>query len=1080
MSFQSSPTASKRRPPLGTLPNAAAAAGTTRRSSLAKPSISSDIPLDEGASPAQKKARRSASKRVSFGGEQIKLFNNEHNAEWDDSPPSLAQPLLSPAPQHPPSSPSPQRDAAADSPRRSPRRSPRVAKRQASPARLGNGDEDDSGLAFDDADVRGMRSSSPSANYATDSMFMDEDVAAGVAPSRLSGIYGDDPTVVIPIPRPAFASSGSVDRSASIFRRDSMQSTQSNLSDGDDITLQMTGIGGLISMDEPAGAETSRPSESPALSSGGGSPFASVAEVELSMNGGDIALGDSSNGAPCARILDVDESANAETSRPGLKSQALSPGGGSPFATVAEVEMSMDDDDVTLGPTSNLLGTLVEVDEAGAGPGTIRRMVESSHVEHDQIPEVKPAIERPVLPEMRQLFVADHTGDDDTTIHYHDDPATELASKPSVSEPPMKEDIAEKALQEIAALEDAKNDMETTQAKISIPVPEEVPAYRDIATPESISNPIARKSPAKEALQVKPAEESVGYQDAGTGHESAMTKMVIPPDEEVKPAEGAVGCQDAGTGHESALTKIAIRPAEEVEAIPPAGELEEKEASSPVLKTFLEAVGINFPDALLDFFPRTDSIALGLSDSGDEGAERTSAEVRQSRLSKNVHSAARSEASLKLLDSAVKNMRKGLEVRQNRISELTQAIEKNPPKFFKLVTDTGPGKLKQSELSAMRLEFSRLQKVSRMIAKREHATLRAEREKTIAAAEASQVNALRNDIDSLSEVKDATLTECGKLNEIIAEEDLSLYIEEAVSSEIDPSVTADLRSEISSHAASLYRTENAIETAKENEKAMKDELAALASSNPEIEEELREARGFARASSKADMQKLVDQRRDDHRLLSAVTGIHPRKLSDSDVQVRLLGVLDVSFALDGDAVSAVECTALLEQCGVDLSTPHGKFVHKAVALLADQFLKHVGAVNQIPSVLQRSVAFLMQVLNIDPIMAKYNRLREARYTTAELPLSSPSAAEVNILAEYHSTPLHWKFDVKMTIVAVPPLWKGSDAGFGSLQVRIDAVDSRIGDCPSVDKICATIASDGKVLAVHPLENALQRVWTLLL
>jgi hypothetical protein len=442
-----------------------------------------------------------------------------------------------------------------------------------------------------------------------------------------------------------------------------------------------------------------------------------------------------------------------------------------------------------------------------------------------------------------------------------------------------------------------------------------------------------------------------------------------------------------------------------------------------------------------------------------------------------VHSAVQAQATLKVLETSVQQMREEIGRRQERIAELTQTIERNTPRCFARLADAS--KLKPSELSKMQLEFKRLRKASAMQAKGEHARVRCERERSIAAAESGQVLFLEADKGMLAKTADLLVAEGEALKTAIAAAGLDPFVEQAAGSEIDPTVTATLRSEVASHAAALAAAEERIATALSDKSSMAEENAALEAGNCELAAEVRRVRRYAQASSRADLVKLAGQRRDEHLILSAVTGVQPLSLSDAEVHVRLLGTLDVRFGLQGSAVTTVNCSATADNGRVDAATPFGKFVLQAVSLVSERCLKRVGVVNEIPPVLQRAVSFLMHALKADHSLALYAAEHEASYRPAGLPSSCSPAAELAVKAEYYSVARHCKFDVTLSLLAVAPAWRLANAADSGLHARVDSIDAVIGDCPSKDSVREAVAKATSGGAQYPLADALQSIWKLL-
>lgn len=1062
MSEQSSPAvASKRRPPLATLPNAASATGTKRRSSLARPADHSRNDDGDGRSPKPKKARRSASKRVSFGGEQIKLFNNDHRPDWDDSPPALATTYLNSPIHYSPRKRSPSVSSPSSS---------HFPHRPIDAEAINKSAELSSSLPIADVDVRHLMSSSPDKPPPEDgSPFLDDRVPFTDAPPRISGVFSEDNTVVIPnIPQPEvsvkiaspshFSSPGSshhesgrpdasssrleslaIDGPASQSRRESVTSNQSNISDGDITQQMLQPLSRVVEFDEP-GVENSRPMpDSPTLSAREDDPFASIDEVEMSMGDGEM--------------------------------------------TQPEITLNM-----------NPISVLVDCDEPT----------------EELVPPVKPApveavVKRPLLPESRQLFGPNHTGDD-TTIHYHDTTSGAADRTPSSPSPAKHQstsnsfDVGSQICRDSGV---AGNHSE--QTAIDAPLSQAEAPGRGASTVNSVAVPVSSESSVVDSSRNKPSKSMDGLKVGSGGNlltqqekeltsasdakevhittalKSAAESLVgVPESAEIHPgilsqeADGAVEHERSNTGNGGAQKELVRAALTDPEASPGGLEEEKQPGNFSVLKSFLEAVNYTEPHVpkMTPVTRRSIGVALsGGESSVDDGERQQSSVVRQSRICKDAFAGAREEVAVKLMENAKSEYSALLDASRKLIAENEAILEGKPPAFF------NTSGMNKSDLKKLELDNKRLMKATKVKAQWNHHELRCEREKVIAAAQSRQVTALRKDLDLVLADSEFNATESNTVDNSVAEADISLFIGRLAVLDLEPASVPTLRSQISSHAKSLKENGEARYAGGSNKKAMVDELSALRKANTSIEADIVAVRDYARASSKTDLLKLVNQRRDEHRLLSLATGIYPRILSDSEIQVRLLGVSDLSFELKGDAVTAVKYDIVYDR--LDLSTEFGKFVKCALDLLSSHCLTRVNALRDIPPALQHASSFMTQVLKTENVMVKYNSLREASYENFGRPASSLPTAEVNVLSEYYSAADRCQFDVKMTLVAIPPTWKAENAMAGSLNVRIDAVVPNIGKHPSVETVSEAIVPVRHLRSHHPLEDALQLVWTLL-
>jgi hypothetical protein len=203
--------------------------------------------------PTPKKTRRSMSKRVSFGGQEIKHYYEEHHHSPENEYPAAvlaSVPVSSPrAPRGSPRAPGIKQGNGRPPPL-SPRRSPRLARKAISPSTVGDADnENDQSVTLslqlptvgsvlpnlveidrldtpispeigapliqasfklstysktatiDDDTAKSVRSAPSGGPVTSPALFMDEDVEAGIPASRLSmhgGGGGDDTTLLIP------------------------------------------------------------------------------------------------------------------------------------------------------------------------------------------------------------------------------------------------------------------------------------------------------------------------------------------------------------------------------------------------------------------------------------------------------------------------------------------------------------------------------------------------------------------------------------------------------------------------------------------------------------------------------------------------------------------------------------------------------------------------------------------------------------------------------------------------------------------------------------------------------------------
>lgn len=1072
MAPQSPNNSAKRRQPLAALHNAAYVEGRRAPSAEAKTS-GPDASLHEiSYSPAQKKPRPSASKRVSFGGEQIKLFDHEHDADiWDDSPPqnSIPNAATQPSPVRPseekPKLRSPSRRSplpsrlSTHSPRRSPRFSrqpggPRPSPR--SPAGLPLADREDTltlpnvldMLRDQQAESDGVRAPtssptlSPQHPLSPFTPFMDEDVTVGAEASRLSvinsGAGNDETTLGAPIPAPAVAVKGS--------RRESVLS---NASDGD-ITHQMPAMNELIDLDEAYGTSSSAKDVVPTNQEGSveenHDQFSSVDDVTVSM--GDV----TSEAPPLASLLAADTStANASSEAQGyLEAQTRSPSRSaipehqqSPSSAKCDGRQSVGD--ITLGMPS--LQALADSDEPdlATDPSLMNEQVHPS----DEIEPGKPSEQSPGKSDPSNLG---KQGKDEQM---------NLPEKVGENEPKGSD----------------SSSIGSAQYREPIPSKEELATHATQTAPvERTILPESRKlfSTDHEGDE----DTTIHYHDAGVKVLPGMQANHQVPSHPAHPVPPDASLDKGGK--------------QKCES-PFSGPSSEKVGNSNMLtvERFCDSLNLVFRHKE---FSRCESMgqALRAEVSEDETTDGNPEIAQRQSKFKLMHSATRTEKVINILHEAIKQMQDEVARRQLRIEELTRVIEHSPPRYFARLAESD--KLKPSEFSKMQLEFKRLQKASTKNAAREHAQIRQKREHTIAKSQKEQVASLIKD-------KEATLSQAKRISSAhtdiiayIARNNLSGVVTRMANGQVDPAVTATLRSEVVDHSRAIAAAVGRIREAVSSKDEMHIECKSLEERNTELVDEVRRIRSFARASSKADLDKLVAESRDSHLLLSAITGIVPLALAAADAHFRLLGAVDVRFGLQGKVVTSIDCFISSNYTEVEMSSPFGQFVNHAVALVSERCLKRVELIDEIPSVLQLTVLFLMQVFKVDYSLRHYTRVHEATYTEASFITSSDAktggepgshsnssspVAELKLNAEYYSLRQHCKFDLSLSLVLSAPAWKAPHVVPGELRTRVDEVHNIIGQCPACEDIRNLISSQKVACSRYPILDALESVWTML-
>lgn len=1006
-----SPTAGKRRPALATLQHGmpAASAGH-RRSSIAKPA-NLDTPADvAGKSPAMKKPRRSASKRVSFGGEHIKLFNNEHETEWGESPPFALEPKSQDLST---SSPLPGAGAGAspvlprgrnsprgrDSPAPSPRRSPRFGSTALEESNDADGDDGDTLTLPHMSEMIQDQTGTPQ-RLSRSPLFMDEDVTPGAAAPRLSvaGGCGDDTTVIVPIPAPVESLN---DESGDGKVRQRRESMQSNLSDGD-ITQQIPRMNGLLDIDEAYdGTSDGGLCESPGFK-GTSSPFANIDEVTKSIGDNDSTVGNvTSEAAPLVSLLAEDAGAGDIPQRNSNRKAEQSPhnatlgDGPSPTCSSPGTSGRASIGDITLGIPH--VEALLSIDEPSS----------PAESEHKEVAATVPGPTsmtppRPVLPESRQLFSSEMQGDD-TTIHYHD-------TNPQIG-----------------------------NVQQSLPVASEGRSSPSCAD--------ARSTSKDDCLQDNELSESP------VKAQPVTCSSALEPQAESS----------------NVLQPSALCESETLGAV---------ESETQVISDFLEGVNVQFREVDFKALQRGASLGFGLERGESDGEETENTEdSKRAALFKRVYSAARSSVILKRLNKAVKDMQEEVASRQCRVAELSAKISRNPPKYFERVIDSE--KLKQSELSKMQLEFKRLRKASAMQAKREHAILRSEREQRIGEQECHQIATLQSDQGLLQSNTEVFTSEVQQVDASVNEHGLQEFVDQVVGMETDLAVTQTLRSEVRSRVAALAGTKECIDNAASKRETIVSEISSLTHRTEELKTEVSRLQDYARASSGHELKKLLERHRDEHALLSRVTGVQALMLSDSHVRVRVLDILDVHFELQESSVASTRCSASPRSMARDAECPFESFVADAISSVDERCLKNTAVVHDIPATLQRCVAFLRRVLNVQQGLAVYQRTREVSYERSNGSRASSSGAEVTMRAEYFSLSKHCKFDVVLSVLATAPAWESATALAGDFTIQVDDVDAIIGKCPDKVAVSDAVRAATTSCKQDAVLEALQSIWRLL-
>lgn len=494
---------------------------------------------------------------------------------------------------------------------------------------------------------------------------------------------------------------------------------------------------------------------------------------------------------------------------------------------------------------------------------------------------------------------------------------------------------------------------------------------------------------------------------------------------------------------------------------------------SDVLDTLL----IQFRD---DFktVQRGASLGVRLSCAAD-GQNVNSDDKPSSKVCRTMRTAMMSQGVLRILDTSVEQITEEISRRKAQIAQSIEAVERDPPEYFARL---GRGdKLKPADLSKMQLDFKRLRKASAMQAAKRHASLRSEREMSIAAVVCNQIAGLGVDFDVLSKSLESLSVECAKMQEAITNDGLDKYVVEAVSSHIDPVVTKSLQSEVTSHLDELRKANELLRTAGENKSRLDEENRALLEQNLSLRQEADELQKYAEASTVGKLQKLIGGHRDTHLLLAAVSGIKPIAFSRKEISVQLVGTVIVTFHLRNESVTKASYT-MSHTTSSETQDAFAAFMNHFAALLYENLLSRVSRTHEIPAVLQLSVSSLMRLLNIQQDLARYQTLREAQFIPSVRRDNDPSCAEVFVKAEYYSTREGCKFSITFSLKAFAPesLSEWND----NVMLKLASIERLLGSTPSDEEIRSTVGhcasgTRGNNVSRFSLFESLQTVWTLL-
>lgn len=1060
----------KQRPPLAVLPNGSVSppppANGVTRPPLPKRTVAelnaalNDedlIPMEEtatGDSPFHKKSRRSTlNKRVSFGGSHIRVYD-QHAEEW-------------PSAKRESSGKSKRAPAAVTAQSPSPRRSPRLRKVAAhtppvnslnptTPASYadegGDGDGDDGDtvtlpeLPTNSSPATGRRFSD-----AID-VFVDEDVTRGIPEMRLSivgGGGGEDTTINVKAPELRHTNASvhddentnhinqNISRSASPRRKDSPSSITS---DDDDITQGMPGLGGLLADDEV-----------------GDSPIDDATKDNGAQPGDG---GDSSPGDPCLGIAESaqrrDSFDNAFGQLFGSDASEDNPNTGSDFdmhditAQLPNMSALLNDDGDSDSPqdathesedTLPLLGHPVQptgresVGDITSGIPSIAALTTCDASSEDLVtvsavknsvrksprppkPVPTPAAIRPNLPESRRLFNCDENAEEDTTIHYHDQNVTvSPVSKPSPHHP---------ASVAIASAQQQSPMLSTLSKTVSS---SQVAVESSTATPKSAT--------ASKILAV------VTGRSASRGQGSVSRTQVISSETHLRGVPAPVSqanSLNSFASHQESASVSDFRIAE-----------------------FLEASNIRF----------NDDLGQGLREASLAGGVVSPFEGDRDSLQAQIVSSVMSFAVLSKLNEAVQTVQTQIAGSIANIASLEAQIEQTcPPVFAKMAKSN---ELLSTELTTVQVGLKRLRKISALEAREEWVAARHVREKDMLQSLRSKIDGLHADMSFLTESERAMANEHESLQADIGSHGLDLEVEKCSRGQVNEENLANMRVQVKATFSDIEALQVSIVEANETAAAKEREGVVLRQEQKHVDAECGHLNSFASAGTPSKLSQMLTEQRRLNSFASSATGIEPLKLTEKEVSLRLVGILYVTFTVHESVVTHVETRAITLQSPA--SAVMCSFVEHITTLAAENCLKPVGLLSELQYALHLAVDFLSYAKDTYIQVVRYAERNEVTVASCELSAET-ATVDMRILASYYSLKKKCKFDVSLVLSLSAPSFKGSAM---RQSIRIDSIDSIIGEAPSVAELDAIVQKAGFVSGKDRFNVlvALSSIWTLL-
>lgn len=386
------------------------------------------------------------------------------------------------------------------------------------------------------------------------------------------------------------------------------------------------------------------------------------------------------------------------------------------------------------------------------------------------------------------------------------------------------------------------------------------------------------------------------------------------------------------------------------------------------------------------------------------------------------------------LENACVSLQRMVEDVHAELDKLSNAIETTPPDIVKMVSDDVS--LSPGARNVVQTGLKRLRRQATMHAGLDWVRGREGRERRIEGLVGDANKTLDKEVDDLSRQQALLMTRIEEVKEKLGDVGDADSMSEPVDTELKEKLQAALRG--SSVARRRWQE------SRSKEEVLTEKMSELLSGNRELEKKCNDSRRHLTSGSASKMEMTVADMRKRSRFCEYMLGIRTIAASSRRLEIRLAGIADVSFTLDGSAVG-MNVQPCVEP-GNGLPDAMFEFLNDVVSRCAGAVSART--VGDIPVVVHLMTEFFTLARQSCLEAAQYLDRHDLEFLDAPYN-AEKETSDLVINARYFCVGKRVKFAAVFNVSHFPPVFEKGRAKLGGVNVAVTSVEQIIGTPPPV-------------------------------